>query len=206
MQILVLGAGRAGLALVRRLHSIGHDVIVVDPDIDKTADSLDSSIIKISGIVFDVDTLKEAGIESVDAVCALTDNQNQNIMAAQIAHKFFKVPNVIVRIFETHELHIFDEAGFVSISSPELTVDAFLERIQSLTDEKPLDTCECEIMGQRARFLLLEIDNELIGCKISEIEDTEGRHVFGIWRNERLILSLPHYKIEKGDRLVLAEV
>ena len=205
MQILVLGAGRAGTALADRLFSMGHDVVLADPDAEKKADLLDDDIVRISGVVFDVDVLKEAGIESADVVCAMTDSQNQNIMAAQIARSVFGIPKVIVRIFETHEQHIFDERGLVSISSPELTVEAFLDEILKSDGEDPVETCECEIMGQRVRFLLLDIEENLLGCRISEIEDTGRRHVFGLIRKDRMVLAYPHLRIEKDDRLVLAD-
>ena len=205
MQIIVLGANHAGLALVEKLYSMGHEVVLVDPEVHHRADFLSDDIIKMEGVIFDIDVLREAGVESADAVCALSDSQNQNLMAAEIAHKIFGVTKVVARIYETHRLHIFDEAGFVTVSSPELTVDAFVEELEDLREETPLDKCEFEVLGNRVRFVLLELSTDFEGCKIEEIEDTEGRHVFGIVRSGRLLLSLPSMKLEKGDRLVLAE-
>ena len=204
MQIIVLGANHAGIALVRKLFSSGHDVILVDPEVHRYQDLLEEDIIRMEGVIFDIDVLKEAGVESADAVCAMSESQNQNLMAAEIAHKVFHVPKVIARIFDTHRLHIFDEEGFVTISSPELTVDAFVSEIETITGEKPVDRSELMVFGNEIRLVLLDVDDKFDGYKISEVEDTEGRHVFGIVRDGQLRLTLPGMKLKKGDKIVMA--
>ena len=206
MQVIVLGASRAGLTLVRRLIEAEHDVVLVDPNAEMVASSKKISVVTVTGVIIDVDVLKEAGIETADAVCALSESENQNLMASQIAREMFKVKHVITRIFDTHGLHIFDTAGFVSISSPELTVDAFMRELEDRDLESQMDFNIHHIMGESVQFTLLQADSEVCGCKIREIEDTDARHVFGIMRNERLILALPNMKIEKGDKLLLASL
>jgi Trk K+ transport system NAD-binding subunit len=127
-------------------------------------------------------------------------------MASQIAREMFKVKHVITRIFDTHGLHIFDTAGFVTISSPELTVDAFMRELEDRDLESQMDFNIHHIMGESVQFTLLQADSEVCGCKIREIEDTDARHVFGIMRNDHMILALPNMRIEKGDKLLLASL
>ena len=206
MQILVLGASRVGLELANRLVSIGHEAILLDPAVSGFVDELEDDVITVSGVLIDIDALREAGIESVDAVCAVSDSQNQNLMAAEIAHKIFNVSKVTAGIFETHKLHIFDEKGFVSISSTELAVDAFILEIQNETEQQSLERDSCYVFGNQVRFTALEIDEVFDGVRIEDIEDTQGRHVFGIERNGRLILYKPENKVQIGDRLILVEV
>ncbi len=206
MQVIVLGASRAGLLLVRRLISAGHDVVLVDPNAENVASSKNISVITVTGVIIDIDILREAGIETADAVCALSESENQNLMASEIARDIFNVKHVITRIFDVHGLHIFDAAGFVTISSPELTVDAFMRELEDRDIEFQMDFNAHHIMGETVQFTLLQADGEVIGCKIREIEDTDARHVFGVIRNSRMILALPHMKIEKGDKLILASL
>jgi len=68
VQVIVLGASRAGLLLVRSLISAGHDVVLVDPNSESIANSKKISVITVSGVIIDIDVLREAGIESADAV------------------------------------------------------------------------------------------------------------------------------------------
>ena len=206
MQILVLGASRVGLELANRLVTIGHEAILLDSAADEFADELEDDVITIPGVIIDIDALREAGIESVDAVCAVSDSQNQNLMAAEIAHKIFRVPKVAAGIFEMHKLHIFDEKGFVSISSTELAVDAFILEMQNEPEQQIMERDICRVFGAQVRFTALEIGEDFDGVRIEDIEDTQGRHVFGIERGGRLILSRPENKVQIGDRLILAEM
>ncbi len=206
MQVIVLGASRAGLLLVRRLISAGHDVVLVDPNAESIASTKKISVITVSGVIIDIDVLREAGIESADAVCALSESENQNLMASQIARDIFNVKHVITRIFDVHGLHIFDSVGFVTISSPELTVDAFMHELEDRDIESQMDYNSHHIMGENVEFRLLLVDNEIVGCRIKEVEDTDARHVFGVIRKDHMILALPNMKIEKGDKLILASI
>ena len=206
MQVIVLGASRAGLTLVRRLISAGHDVVLVDPNAENIASSKKIDVVTVSGIIIDIDILREAGIETADAVCALGESENQNLMASQIARDIFNVKHVITRIFDVHGLHIFDSAGFVTISSPELTVDAFMHELEDRDIESQMDFSTHHVMSESVRFTLLQADSEVIGCRIREIEDTDARHVFGVMRKDHMILALPNMRIEKGDKLILASL
>jgi len=206
MQVIVLGASRAGLTLVRRLIEADHDVVLVDPNAESIAGSRKLNVVAVSGVIIDIDVLREAGIETADAVCALGESENQNLMASQIARDIFNVKHVITRIFDTHGLHIFDAAGFVTISSPELTVDAFIHELEDRDLESNMDFNSHHIMGENVQFTLLQANNEVIGRKIREIEDTDLRHVFGLIRKDHMILALPTMKIERGDKLILASL
>jgi len=206
MQIIVLGASRAGMNLVRRLIAADHDVVLVDPNADSIASSKKISVVTVSGVIIDIDVLREAGIESADAVCAVSESENQNLMAAEIAREIFNVKHVITRVYDSSGLHIFNSAGFVAISSTEVTVDAVMRELEDRDMESLMDYNTHHIMGHSIHFTLLNVENSLVGLHIHDIEDTDGRHVFGVFRKESMILALPDMKIEKGDKLILASL
>ncbi|NLT11097.1 MAG: TrkA family potassium uptake protein [Clostridiaceae bacterium] len=204
MQIIVLGASRAGLALVRRLLELDHDVVLVDPDATSIAKKRGVDVVAVDGVFIDIDVLKEAGVQMADAVCAVSENENQNLMATQIAHELFNVKHVISRVFETESYNLFDEMGYVTLSSPLLTVDAIIGELEDLGKEKVVGFCDQNVLGHHVKFSMIEPDPDLLGSRVRDLEDTDGRHVFGIIRHDHLILALPTTKIEKGDKLVLA--
>jgi trk system potassium uptake protein TrkA len=205
MQVIILGASRAGLTLLRRLIRSEHDVVLVDPNAEEIVAKNNIDVVTINGVIIDMESLREAGIESADAVCALSESENQNLMASQIARDIFKVKHVITRIFDTEGHHMFDDSGFVTLSSTELTVDAFLHELADTENECTVDQCSATILGENIQFDVVNADDSLVGSKIREVEDTDGRHVFGIIRHDRMILALPSLRIEKGDKLILAE-
>jgi len=204
VQIIVLGASRAGLALVKRLIAKEHDVVLVDPEASSVVEAMKIDVVYVDGVIIDLDILREAGIEMADAICAVSENENQNLMASQIARELFSVKHVITRVFDTDDYRLFNEGGFVTISSPELTVDAFIRELGDDTVEKRVGFCEQNVLGHQISFSLIQPDDDLIGSKIRDIEDTDGRHVFGVIRHEHLQLAVPGMKIEKGDKLILA--
>jgi trk system potassium uptake protein TrkA len=64
----------------------------------------------------DEESLKKAGIEEADAFAALTQGDNRNIMAAQIAKHIFNVPTVVCRIYDPLRRELFNSLGIEALS------------------------------------------------------------------------------------------
>ncbi|MCE5192473.1 MAG: TrkA family potassium uptake protein [Candidatus Cryosericum sp.] len=101
MYIVIVGCGRLGSELATKLSEEGHDVAVVDRNPDnfsRLSDEFNGAT--ITGVGFDLEVLKSAGIEHADGFAAVSDSDNMNIMAAQVAKTIFNVPMVIARVFD----------------------------------------------------------------------------------------------------------
>ncbi len=129
MQIIVVGCGKVGSSLATILVERGHDVVIVENDSQLIQSAADLDCIKITGVPIDRDVLRQAGIETADVLCAVTQNDNINIMVAQIADLIFKVPRIISRIFNPGSRSVFEEFGLDAVCSTDLTVQDFLRRI-----------------------------------------------------------------------------
>jgi transcriptional regulator with XRE-family HTH domain len=68
-------------------------------------------------VVFDESVLRRAGIEDADCFASVTNGDNRNIMAAQIAKEIFKVPRVITRIYDPIREETYREFGLETICS-----------------------------------------------------------------------------------------
>ena len=134
MQIIVIGCGKVGASLARQLVSLDHDVVIIESDSKLMQQADDIDCIKITGVPIDRDVLRQAGIETADVLCAVTQNDNINIMSAQIAQDVFHVQKIITRIFNPISREVFEEFGLNTICSTELTVDAFLREIEGEQD------------------------------------------------------------------------
>lgn len=99
MNVVILGCGRLGAKLAQMLDSEGDAVTVIDPNSESFA-RLGPRFRgrTIVGVGIDEDVLRRAGIEQADAFVALSDGDNTNIMASQVAQVIFKVPTVISQI------------------------------------------------------------------------------------------------------------
>ena len=116
MHIVIMGCGRVGSTLAHTLEARGHAVAVVDQDADAFR-RLGSEFtgLTVTGIGFDRDVLITAGIEHADGFASLTNGDNRNIMAAQIAREVFHVPKVITRIYDPIRQDVYQELGLNTI-------------------------------------------------------------------------------------------
>jgi trk system potassium uptake protein len=117
MKILIMGCGRVGARLAAMLDADGHQVTILDTN-DFSFHRLPPGF-KGTALVGDGtndDTLKKAGIESVDAFVAVTQGDNRNILSAQIAQHVFKVPKVVLRIYDPLRREMYNTLGLEAFS------------------------------------------------------------------------------------------
>jgi trk system potassium uptake protein len=201
MHIIVIGCGKVGSRLARILAEEGHDVVIVDSD-GRNFKNLGTGFngLTVTGVPIDQDVLKQAGIETADALAAVTPDDNVNIMSCQVAKEIFKVPRVIARIFNPSREHVFHEFGLETICPTNLTADA----IRSIVlGENNVATIT---MGSNTfSFKQDKASKQYEGKKLSAINLKEGTAVFGIMRKARFIFANPGIKVEKDDILVISE-
>lgn len=129
MRVVILGCGRVGARLAGALDSEGHTVSVIDLKLDafeRLPASFGGQAVLGEGIDYDV--LRQAGIEVADAFIALSDNDNSNIMASQIAGRVFHVGRVITRIYDPGRNQSFRALGLETVCPTRVGV----ERIEAL--------------------------------------------------------------------------
>ncbi len=119
MKVIILGCGRQGAYLAQRLEKQGHDVTVID----RNSDSFrrlgpDFHGTMLLGVGIDEDVLRRAGIESADAFVAVTNGDNTNAMATEIARLVFKVPKVIARLYDPMREETYRTMGLVETVCP----------------------------------------------------------------------------------------
>jgi trk system potassium uptake protein len=117
LKVLIMGCGRSGAWLAGLLDSHGHQITILD--VDSYSFRRLSSGFKGTALVgdgIDENVLKKAGIEDADAFIAVTQGDNRNIMAAQIAKHNFGVSRVICRIYDPLRRDIFSGLGIETIS------------------------------------------------------------------------------------------
>ncbi len=130
MYIIIAGCGRVGSTIAREFVDDGHDVVIIDKDKDRL-ESLGKGLnaLRIVGIEYDIDILKESGIEECDVFLALTQNDSINITACQIAKKIFNVGNVIAKVSDVNKEHIYISLGIDYISPIKLGIEALKSRV-----------------------------------------------------------------------------
>jgi trk system potassium uptake protein len=116
VKVVILGCGRVGATLATQLDKAGHNVTVIDNNNDafqRLEASFQGETVLGNGVEHQV--LKRAGIEGADAFAAVTNGDNRNIMASQVAQEIFHVKKVICRIYDPLRQEIYDKIGLETI-------------------------------------------------------------------------------------------
>ncbi len=120
-KIVILGCGRVGSTLAKQMSGEGHEVTVLD----QTGDSFRRLGPKFKGqrLVgsgLDQDLLTRANLSDADVFIAVTQGDNTNIMAAQIAREVFAIPRVMARIYDPIRAQAYREMGINTLCTTTL--------------------------------------------------------------------------------------
>jgi trk system potassium uptake protein TrkA len=117
MKVVIMGCGRTGAQLAAMLDADGNTITILDID-DYSFRRLPADFkgTALVGDGTDDETLVKAGIKEADAFIALTQGDNRNIMAAQIAKHIFKVPKVMLRIYDPLRRELYNNLGLEAFS------------------------------------------------------------------------------------------
>ncbi|MDT0594792.1 Trk system potassium transporter TrkA [Glaciecola petra] len=99
MKIIIIGAGQVGGTLAENLAGEKNEITIIDSEssiLSSLQDRLDLQI--VCGIGSHPDVLKKAGAEDADMIIAVTNSDESNMMACQVAHSLFKTPTKIARV------------------------------------------------------------------------------------------------------------
>jgi len=117
MKVVIMGCGRVGAQLAALLDNEEHEVTILDTDslsFRRLAPTFGGNALLGDGT--DEDSLRKAGIEEADAFIAVTQGDNRNVMAAQVAKHIFNVPRVICRIYDPLREELYQTLGLEAIS------------------------------------------------------------------------------------------
>tara|TARA_B100000315_G_scaffold251961_1_gene287746 strand:+ start:900 stop:1304 length:405 start_codon:yes stop_codon:yes gene_type:complete len=132
MKVVIMGCGRVGAQLAALLDQDGHQVTTLDTDsysFRRLPPSFHGRALLGNGL--DEETLKRAGIEETDAFIAVTQGDNRNIMASQIAKHVFNVPKVLCRIYDPLRRDLFSSLGLEAISPTTVFAQILKEKLEN---------------------------------------------------------------------------
>jgi len=199
MRVVILGCGRVGSTLARTLDKEGHQVSIIDsqPEAFRRLGN-DFGGRTILGWGLDTDVLIQAGIREADAFAAVTDGDNRNIMSALIAREEFKVPEVVVRIYEPRRAEIYRNYGIKTISTTQLVA----QRLHSIiVNDEPITSLS--VADDRHRVLEMVVGKHMDGKKIRSLSLPEDALVSALIREGSAFLPLSDTMLQDGDRLII---
>ncbi len=132
MNVIVVGCGRVGSQLAVLLSKNEHNVSVIDKDPASFRNlGRDFNGRTIKGTGFDEDVLVQAGVKEADVLAAVTNIDNTNFMAAEVARRLFNVPHVISRLYNSDRASAYVQLGLDYVCGTDLVSDEIYDKIRS---------------------------------------------------------------------------
>ena len=204
MRFVIIGAGRVGLRTARIINNEGHDVTLVDRDLDKVERAEHEGFEVIKGDGSSEDVLEQADLEAADALGALTGDLNTNFVGCMVAKHYDC--RTVLRIDEDYREDIYRKY------SDEVDEIVYPERLGAIGAKNALLGGNVTAIADLAENLqvvqfTITQDAPIRGYTIAELElPSDARLMAFGKKDEPLGLPLPNNTLEVGDRIgVLAE-
>jgi trk system potassium uptake protein TrkA len=127
VKYVIVGCGRVGAALAEAFDHAGHDVLVVDTStraFDRLPVEFKGQALRGDGT--DEDVQRRAGAEGADVFLALTEGDNRNVMAAQVAMEKLAVGKAVAKINDPVRAAAYADLGIATLCRTTMQADAVL--------------------------------------------------------------------------------
>src|SRR5690606_28721131 len=200
MHIVIAGAGRVGGRLATDLASASHDVVVIDNDPEALTDlgkAFDG--ITIEGEAFDVDVLRGARLADAAFFGALTNDDNANLMAAEVAKEVFGLRRVLARLQDPAREKSYRALGIPYVSTTKLISSVVFERIfeNDFDIHTGFGGGDVEVVD----LVLGDLETELT---VADLEIPDQLRVAAIRRGRKTIVPDSGTRLLSGDLVVAA--
>ena len=206
MKIIIIGAGEVGFHIASRLAFENKDVVVVDKNgaaVRRITDSIDVQVVVGSGSSPVV--LEEAGLKEAEILLAVTDSDEDNLVACLIADIMSPATRKLARVRNAdydqyHEVFSEKAPHIDTIINPEIEV---VKTIYSLM-KAPGASDVGELAGGRVKFIGVRLDgsSRLAGVKLSHLPEILGNTrplIAGLSREDQLIVPRGSDRMQAGD-------
>ncbi len=202
MYIIVIGGGKVGYYLARALLDEGHEILVVEKDPERTefiCGELGSVCVRGDGC--EVTTLTEAGTGRADMFIAVTGDDEDNLVACQVAKHKFNVPRTIARISNPKNEVIFKTLGIdVTVSSTNIILEHIEEEVPTHSLTRLLDIKD---KGLEIVEVKIPPNSPIIGKEVKELPLPAGSILSLIIRKkEKPQVPAAETILQAGDQII----
>jgi trk system potassium uptake protein len=202
VRVAIAGAGNVGTYIAGDLREAGHDVLLLEKNVDlvrKLRDTLDVEWVPADAC--EVASLQRAGLDQVDVMVAATGDDEDNLVISLLAKQEFAVPRVVARINHPKNQWLFNESWGVdvSVSTPHL-LTALVEEAVSVGSLVRL----LQLQGGEARLVEVTLagDSPADGRSIVDLGVPRDATVVAVIRKDHVIVPRGDTTLHAGDEVV----
>jgi trk system potassium uptake protein TrkA len=201
--VLIIGGGKVGFYLAKHLIERGYEVTLVEKN-KQRAEWITHQLGTVSLMVGDGDEmafLATTGIERAGVVVAATGDDEDNLIACQLAKRKFNVPRTIARVNNPSNVKVFKALGIdVPVSATELLM-GLIEA--ELGQSEVVRGVAVKASGASLVDVALPELSTLLGQRLDQLKLPEGEMVVCIVRGGLPVVPSPGEVVQKGDELII---
>jgi len=207
-RVLIIGGDRTVYYVAKRLAEVGINTKVIEKDIGRCRDLAEmlDGVTVVHGDGSDQRVLSDEGIDTVDAVIALADSDEQNIVTALYCRKR-KVSQIITQIDNDAYKELIDDLNLDAVVSPkEVTASRIIRYARALYEPKGTSVINMfRIAGDKAEALEFNVGDsaELVGKKVKDIKFISDLLLGCIIRGNEIIIAGGDTVIEADDKIIV---
>ena len=209
MKILIGGAGNVGRSIVDYLSQANNDIVVVDTDKDRLEDlAKEFDVQTILGSISHPSILEKIGAKDADILIAVTNNDEVNLVACQVAYSLFQVPKKIARVDSEYFLNPLWNTLYNDRNLPvDLVISPDIEIAKSILNliEIPGTTTALPLIDEKLYLLGFKCKEAcpLINTEINEIRKYYNSPVIHIIRDNKSFFAKPNETIHIDDEIFI---
>jgi trk system potassium uptake protein TrkA len=201
MNIVIVGAGKVGYFLAKRLNQNKHKVSIIEKDrivCDELAKQLD--VLVINGDGCEPDILEQAGITRADVLAAVTGDDEDNLIICQVAKEKFEVHRTVGRVNNPDNEKTFSELGVDVPVDDTKIIAKVIEEEASYSDFVNL------LSFKRGKLSIVRVDlpedSPVIGKLVQEITWPKNSTLVSILRADEVIIPKGNTVLKPGDDII----
>ena len=197
--MVIMGCGRLGSTLAHKLDGRGHSVAVIDQNADAFRRlGAEFGGTTVTGVGFDRDVLRSAGIDRADAFAAVSSGDNSNIISARLARETFGVTRVVARIYDARRAQVYERLGIPTVATIRWAADRMVRHLV------PEGTVEV-FRDPTSSISIVEtpLHRDWVGLTMRSLEDATGARVAYLMRFGIGSLASPSTVLQDGDQIFM---
>src|SRR5713226_1985659 len=202
MRVAIAGAGNVGLFIANDLRAAGHDVLLIEqsPAVARRA-LADEGVQWHVADACEVNSLRDAGLDSCDVVVAATGDDEDNLVVSLLAKQEFAVPRVIARVNHPKNEWLFNENWGVdlSVSTPHL-ITALVEEAVSVG--RLVRILQFEGGNVRLVEVTLAENAPVVDKAIRDLDIPRDATIVAVVRGEHVVMPRGDTVFESGDEVL----
>ncbi len=201
MRVVIAGCGRVGREVAVALADLGDDVSIIDKDAASFQRLLGRSFDGTfhQGLAYDVDVLREAGLDEAGVFLAVTNNDNANLMAVQVAHEVFGVPKAIARLDDPAREDSYRALNVSFVAGAKLVSEVLSEMVH-----EPEFSYHLTFHSGPVHIVEMLMGEACSGLRIGDLEISRRLRVAAVQRSGSVVIPGDDYELIPGDLVVAA--